>query len=292
MSNKIKSVFENKILTLPLDNLLPTRDVKATDRSFGKYKMILATIPHVGLIEPIAVYPCRGRKGSYIVLDGHLRLKALRELGHETALCLISTEDDPFTYNDKVNRLSAIQENRMIIKAIEQGVKQDDIAKAMNIDVEHIRRSVNLLEGIDPKAVDLLKDKPVTAATLRLFKKVKAPRQHAFARLMVTVGDYSFVYAQAMLLATTPDMLVSPEKPKVSRMLKPEVVAQMETEMGNLEQEFRIYQENYGKSVLSLSVARRYIERLLGNAAINRFLAKNYPEIHEELGVIASSDAL
>lgn len=292
MSNPIKSVFEKQIRTLPLDVLLPTRDVKASDRCFGKYKMILATLPKVGLIEPIAVFPCRGRKGFFVVLDGHLRLKALRELGHQEAACLISTEDDPFTYNDKVNRLSAIQEHRMILKAIEQGVKEDVIAEALAIDVDEIRKSANLLDGIDNYAVEKLKDKPVTAKALRLFKRVKSPRQREFADLMIATGDYSFAYAQALLVATPPEMLLEPSKPKAPKMLKPEVVAQMEKEMETLERDFRVYQDTYGENTLSLSVVQRYVQRLLGNTTIKRFLNKNYPEIHEELSVVASIETL
>jgi len=292
MSTSIKSVFEKEMRSLPLDVLLPTRDVKPSDRCFGKYKMILSTIPKVGLIEPIAVFPCRGRKGLFVVLDGHLRLKALRELGYQEATCLISTEDDPFTYNDKVNRLSAIQENRMIMKAIEQGVREEDIAQSLAVDVDHIRKSLNLLEGIDPVAVEKLKDKPVTAKALRLFKRVKPVRQRDFADLMLTTGDFSFAYAQMMLLATPPEMLLEPDKPKASKALKPEVVAQLEKEMETLERDFRIYQDSYGENTLSLSVIQRYVQRLLENATIKRFLAKNYPEIFEELNVVASMETL
>ena len=34
--------------------------------------------------------------------------------------CLVSTDDEAFTYNKRVSRLSPVQEQRMIAKAIEQ----------------------------------------------------------------------------------------------------------------------------------------------------------------------------
>lgn len=292
MSQEIKTVFESEIRSLPLDSLLPTRDIKPGDRAFGKYKTIRASINEVGLIEPIAVFPCRGRKGYYVVLDGHMRLKAMRELGYKEADCLISTEDDPFTYNDKVSRLSAIQEHRMIIKAIEQGVHENDIAKTLAVDVALIRKSINLVEGIDPHVVEKLKDKPITGGTLRIFKRVKAPRQHEFADLMNTTGDYTFAYAQALLLATPDEMLLEPAKGKAPKALKPEEIAHLEKEMETLERDFRIYQTSYAENTLQLSMVLRYVQRILSNSTLKRFLNKNYPEIFEELNVIAAEEVL
>ena len=51
-------------------------------------------------------------------------------------VCLVSTDDEAFTYNKRVNRIAIIQEHRMILKAIERGVPEERIAKALNIDVK------------------------------------------------------------------------------------------------------------------------------------------------------------
>jgi ParB-like chromosome segregation protein Spo0J len=288
----IKSVFEPQVVSLPLDRILPTRDVKATDRMFGKFKMVLATIPHMGLIEPLAVYPCRGRAGHYVLLDGHLRVRALRELGHTEAPCMIATEDDPFTYNDKVNRLSAIQENRMIVAAIEQGVSADEIARTLSVDVVKIRQSVNLLEGIDTHAVERLKDKPITARGLRILKRLKPIRQRECVNLMINSGDYSGAYAEALLMSTPTDLLVNPEKPKLAVKLKPEAIAELQREMEALEKDFGLYQERYGENTLTLNVVQRYVQRLLKNTSVKRYLMKNFPELHEELAVVASMESI
>ena len=75
---------------------------------------------------------------SYLLLDGHLRIEVLRDLGHTEVECLISTDDEAFTYNKRVSRLSAVQEHRMIAKAIERNVPKDKIARALNINVRSI----------------------------------------------------------------------------------------------------------------------------------------------------------
>lgn len=110
-------------------------------------------------------------------------LKALLEIGRTAAFCLIATEDDAFTYNDKVNGLSLIQEHGMIMRAIKLGVTAEQIAKALAVDVSKIKASMNLLDGIHADTVELLKDKPISVAALRLFRKAKADRQLDMAQL-------------------------------------------------------------------------------------------------------------
>jgi hypothetical protein len=42
---------------------------------------------------------------------------------------LISTDDEAFTYNNRVNSIAIIQEHKMILKAIENGVSEERIGK-------------------------------------------------------------------------------------------------------------------------------------------------------------------
>ena len=114
----VRAAFDLDGVTLPLTAIHPIRQVKPTDAAFGKYRILLASVREVGVIEPLMVYPQRGVRDAYLLMDGHMRLKALKELGKTEAFCLIAKDDDPFTYNDKVNRLSLIQENAMILRVI------------------------------------------------------------------------------------------------------------------------------------------------------------------------------
>jgi hypothetical protein len=76
---------------------------------------------HTDLIEPLMVYPRKDAPGRSLLLDGHFRLFALKELGHTAAECIIATDDECFTYNARVSRVTPIQEHRMIVKALELG---------------------------------------------------------------------------------------------------------------------------------------------------------------------------
>lgn len=291
-TNKVRLGFERRGIDLPLTAILPIRQVKPADGCFGKYRAVLASIRAIGLVEPLVVHPNKGAKGTYLLLDGHLRLKALQELERPTAPCLVSTDDDAFTYNDKVNRLSLIQEHRMIMKALEGGVSEKQIAEALDLDVRKIIQGKNLLEGLHPEAVQILKDKPITERALRILKQVKALRQIEMSQLMVSGNNYTFAYARALLVGTARDQLAKPEEPKRVKGLSPEEIARMEREMESLERDFRIFQDQFGQNTLHLGAAQRYLRRLLDNTKVKRFLQQRHPEILEELNDIAALESL
>lgn len=180
----------------------------------------------------------------------------------------------------------------MIMKAIEQGVTLEQIARALHVDPDRIKRSMNLLDGIHPDVIEMLKDKPITDSAIRVFKKVKAMRQLDFAHLMVSMNNYTRGYAQALLIATPPEMLMKPDTPKAMQGLKPEELAQMEREMETLERDFRAHQDNYGENTLTLNVIQRYVKRLMDNPAVAKFLTKRYGEIMEELRDLVALEAL
>jgi len=292
MSQRIQAAFDLGGITLPLTAIHPIRQIRPTDHAFGKYRAMLASIREVGVIEPLIVHPQRGASGTYLLLDGHMRLKALRELNRAEAFCLVAKDDDAFTYNDKVNRLSLIQEHAMIMRAIEHEVSAEQIAKALDVDVAKIKASMNLLDGIHPEAVDLLKDKPITAAALRCFKKAKSVRQIDMAQLMVASNNYTRGYADALIVGTPSDQLIRGTKAKLPRGLSDEEVVRMEKEMETLERDYRLSQDQFGENSLHLNAVQRYVKRLLENARVRKFLGNRYPEVLEEFQALASLEAL
>jgi hypothetical protein len=292
MSQIVQTAFDLGGVTLPLSAIHPIRQVKPTDHAFGKYRSMLASIREVGVIEPLIVHPQKGTKGAYLLLDGHMRLKALQELNRMETFCLIAKDDDAFTYNDKVNRLSLIQEHAMVMRAIELGVSAEQIAKALDLDVARIKASLNLLDGIHPEAVDLLKDKPITAAALRCFKKAKAVRQIDMAQLMVSSSNYTRGYADALIVGTPSDQLIQGHKSKMPRGLSGDEVVRMEKEMEVLERDYRLSQDQFGENSLHLNATQRYVKRILENSKVRKFLGNRYPEVLEEFQALVALEVL
>jgi len=274
---EIKVGFDNQTINLRVNQIVPIKIVSPAARASQKFQQILASIREVGIIEPPVVAP--QADGKYFLLDGHMRFEALKELGETDLTCLISMDDEAFTYNKHINRLSTVQEHRMIVRAVEKGVPEAKIAAALNVDVASIVRKKTLLEGICAEATELLKDKMVAAAAFPILKRMKPFRQIEAATLMNDAGVHSGSYARALLAATPKDQLTEPEKPKNVKGLDEEQMARMESEMSSLQREFRLIEESYGTDVLNLTLAKGYLGSLLGNARIVRYLAQNHPEI-------------
>lgn len=287
--------FELEKITLPLERLLPVRQIKDPEKQFVRYRTILASIKEVGLIEPLAVYPQKqkgGESDDFLILDGHLRFFALKELGMPNAVCLISTDDESFTYNAKVNRLAPIQEHKMIMKAIRNGVAPERVASTLNMKLEKVLSTINLLDGVHVEAVDLLKDKQICQDAIRILKKVSSIRQIEMAELMIATGNFTKGYAQALLMGTPKDQRLDSAIPKKIAGLSLEDVARMEQEMENVERDFKAAEESYGENVLNLTLARGYVKKLLENAKIVRYLNSNHSDIFTEFESLAAADAL
>ncbi|MEE8285129.1 MAG: plasmid partitioning protein RepB C-terminal domain-containing protein, partial [Gammaproteobacteria bacterium] len=232
--------FEPDSVLIRLPDILPMKQLSATTKKSRKYQQILASIQEVGIIEPPVVARQEGRQGKFLLLDGHLRIEVLKELEVDEVTCLIATDDEAFTYNKRVNRLATIQEHKMILKAIERGVPEDRIAKALDVNIPSIRRKRRLLDGICPEAAELFKDKHCPLNTFQSLKKMKPMRQVEVAELMIAMNNFSITYSKALLVATPQDQLVESGKPKSFKGISPEQIARMEKEMASLQREMKL----------------------------------------------------
>lgn len=143
-----------------------------------------------------------------MLLDGHLRLHALKALGAREALCLLSTDDEGFTYNRQINRLTPVQEHKMILTAVRKGISPALIAKFLGINIERIHERQRLLDGIAPEVVEMLKVKMVSQGVFRTLRKMKPMRQIETVELMVSANCFTQTYADMVLAASRPDMLI------------------------------------------------------------------------------------
>jgi ParB-like chromosome segregation protein Spo0J len=257
MSDDIKIGFELQKIQIPLADLLPLRQIKEPGK-ITRYKAIFVSVKEVGLIEPLMVFPQKDVPGKYLILDGHLRWHVLKELGQTEADCILARDDECFTYNARVSRITPIQEHRMIVKAVNQGVKPERIAAVLNIPVRVVKAFMNLLLGINEEVADLLKDKNISPRTIKLLRQVNAVRQIEIAELMVGAGNYTNGYVEALILGTPKDQLTKPVAARKRKGFSPENIARMEQEMEMLESEFKAVESGYGQNVLHLTLARAY----------------------------------
>lgn len=281
--------FERETALIAIASIQPLRLISYAVKKTPKYSQIQSSIREVGVVEPPVVARDRSEKGRYLLLDGHLRLSVLQELGRADAVCIVATDDEAFTYNKRVSRIAIVQERNMILMAIKRGVPEERIAKVLNVNVSHVRLKKRLLEGICSEAVDLLKDKHIPIATFAELRKMLPMRQIEAAQLMVAMNKYSVTYAKSLVGATPQALLIDAAKPKSIEGLTDDQLALMEQESANLDREFRLMEQSYGTDHLDLVVATGYLHRLIENARVVRYLAQNFPELLAEFQKISDS---
>ena len=282
------------MLQVPVENILPTKIVSSDTLRSQKFLTILASIRELGVIEPLAVFPEKTPKGKisqFILLDGHLRYEALKQLGVETVSCLVSTDDEGFTYNRQINRLSSIQEHKMILEAVKKGVSVERIAQVLNVNVERIIARQNLLDGIAPEVAELLKDRMVGQKVFAVLRKMKPMRQIEVAEMMNSTNNFTSSYADMLLVTTRTEQLVIPKKkPHKDATLKE--IAFMEQEMEKLQTDYASIENTLGEDTLALVITKSYVARLMRNTAVAEHLNRYHGELFEQLMEAIAMDAI
>ncbi len=274
-----------------LADIQPLKLVSEEVKRSPKYRQIAASVAEIGLVEPPVVARSRDGLSKFLLLDGHLRFEVLRDRGLLEVECLISTEDEAFTYNKRVNRIAIIQEHRMILKAIENGVSEARIAKALNVDVASIRRRRKLLDGICVEAVDLLKEKHLTLNSFSELRKLAPLRQIEAAELMIAMNNFSNSYVRSLVAATPRNQLAAGYTPRAPKGLSDEQLSLMERESASLAREFKVAEQTYGTDHLDLVLAVGYLSKLLRNGKVVGYLAKHFQELLFEFQRITESEA-
>ncbi|MFM0742172.1 plasmid partitioning protein RepB C-terminal domain-containing protein [Paraburkholderia xenovorans] len=279
-------------LLVALDHILPSRRLPSTVFDSRKFRQIKASIEEIGLIEPLSVTAMDQATGNYVLLDGHVRLLVMQNLGLVDAVCLVATDDESYTYNNRLNRLSTIQEHIMICRAVDRGISPERLAKALAIDITSILKKLSLLKGICTEAAELLGDRQFSSDLSRVLRKMKPTRQVECVELMVAANNVTVAYAEALLVATPVARLVEGKKPARLAGISPEQMARMESEMGNLQAQYRLVEQTYGQDVLNLVLAKGYLAKLLENESVTRHLQQHYPDLLTEFGVVVETVSL
>lgn len=205
----VESGFNHEWFDVPLAVLHPSKTLPAKVKESAKYAQIRSSVDVIGLVEPVVAIPHSSIPGHFSILDGHLRVEALKDLGKAYARCLIAKDDEGLTYNKRVSRVAAIQQHNMILKVYESGVPIDRLAAALGLSATTIRAHFKMLDGICEEAIRILADKRVPRRVFAILRQMKPFRQIDVAHAMTNLDNYSGKFVLAML-ETTPDDLELP----------------------------------------------------------------------------------
>ena len=74
----IHLAFDQNVLTNPVSAIVPLKTLPDGARQSRTYSQVLSSIKAIGLIEAPVVMADRKSAGTWFLLDGHLRLEALK----------------------------------------------------------------------------------------------------------------------------------------------------------------------------------------------------------------------
>lgn len=282
--------FERNSVKFKIDDLIPTKKPPINVKNSKKYLQIKKSINSIGIIEPIVVY-LDSKLGKIKILDGHLRIEALKELGETEAICLVSTIYDTYTPNSKVSRITIIQEQKMIRKALKSGVSIEKLSEALGISIDILKGKINLLDGIDPEVVNLLANQNVPKATFNVLRKMKNIRQIECACIMNNMENYSEKFSLSLLHNTQPNLLVDGQQGNDKEGHR-KTIDRLEREMAQVHIESEKLKESYGENTLRLVIMKSHIQKLLENTKILHWLLDNKNELLVELKKITNINSL
>jgi len=286
--------FEREFIVVPVASLAPLKPFSVRVKKTKKYQQIVASIRAIGIVEHPVILPDREHPDCYYILDGNLRIEALKDLGVAEVECLISKTDDTFTYNRRVNRLAAAQDRRMIVQAINRGVPEKRIAETLGLDINTVRRRARLLDGICEEVREMLADKPCPMKIFSILRGMTALRQIEAAELMLGSANYSMIFARAILASSKPHQLINAKKEdrKPTDESLREMMARQEKELAALQMNIKVIEETFGENTLLLTVTKGYMRKILGNARVVMWLSQNHPEYLSEFQAIAEISSL
>jgi ParB family chromosome partitioning protein len=258
---------------IPVIRLRPLRDRKVHQRDLDR---ILASIKAIGLIEPLVVFP---EGEDFVITAGVQRFRALLELGVEVAPCIIGRQREAFTGNRMVNRVSPVQENRMIQKSLEE-LDEQTIATALGISGIAHRIKKTLLKQLHPEVTAAFDQGAITRTCALELTHVKPERQHEILSAMKGYKDFSVAFARSLILKTPPPMREMRRGRKSTPWNKS---AQRKNDLlkklAEAEQKHDFYSRLYKQYTIDLLRLAIYARALLTNNRVRAHLDQHHPEI-------------
>lgn len=190
--------------------LAKTKDIKASPfqprRHFDEQQIeeLAASIRERGLIQPLVV---RKVNGSFELIAGERRLRAVTSLGHTTVKVVVHEASD-----QEVAELALIENlQRADLTPLEEaeqyrllqekfGMKQETIAQHVGKSRAVIANMVRLLD-LSPAVRDLLENQQITVGHAKVLLQLKDSSQQTMAALRVARGTLTVRQTEQMVRA-------------------------------------------------------------------------------------------
>lgn len=286
----IPSCFDNYFYEFDVNELIYSRPLPVNIRSAAKYNQIALTIKEIGLIEPVVVFI--DDKEHKRILDGHLRVEILKDLGVSKVHCLISPVEDTYTYNKRVNRITIIQEQKMLLRAVESGVSVEKLSSVLGVTPQTVLSKIKISDGIAPEVMALLAEKNVPQALFSFLRKLKPYKQIEMVNTLISINNFTKNFSESMLHAMAPEHFVEVEKSRGDSNDVKRNLERLEKDMISVQVETSKLDDEYAESTLKLVIIKGHLEKVLNNSDILHWLYDNYPEYLSVLKQVTGIDNL
>ncbi|MBA4019766.1 MAG: hypothetical protein C0483_21585 [Pirellula sp.] len=272
---------ENSARDIPIARLRPLRERDVTSR---EYSRILASIKAIGLIEPLVVYE---EDDGFVILDGVQRHKALIELGVAIVPCIFGQDREAFTGNRMVNRVSPVQEHRMIEKSLEE-LDEKSIASALGIQGITYRRKKNLLKNLHADVAVAFDAGRITRACARELTHVKPDRQKVILSAMEGYNDFGLAFARTQILKTPAALREGGPRRKGPWDKSARKRGELLKKLAEAEQKHDFYARLYKQYTIDILRLAIFGRSLITSPRIRPYLDAKHPRIVEQFEAIIS----
>lgn len=145
----------NQIQKIPIEKLIAHPD-NPNRMSSGTFTKLVRNIERTGRYEPIIV---RTKGTFYEIINGHHRVKALRQLGFETADCLVWDVDDHevdilLATLNRLGGTDVLERKLALLKRLNQKTKAVELARLLPQNARQIERLRNLKLPSAPASIN------------------------------------------------------------------------------------------------------------------------------------------
>jgi hypothetical protein len=210
-------------------------------------------------------------------------------IGLRPGPCLVATDDESYTYNNRINRLSSIQEHLMIRRAVERGVTPERLAKALGRGHQPHHQEAEPARRDLPGSRRAAADSTFSANLGAVLRKMKPTRQVECVELMVSANNIT-VPTPRLWWPPRPATCWSARQAQEDDRRHRRSDGQDGARNGQPGKQFKLAEQSYGQDILNLVLAKGYLAKLLANEAI-RALTQKHPDMLNEFGASSSHDA-
>jgi hypothetical protein len=191
--------------------------------------------------------------------------------------CSVYPDKEAYTFNRMVNRLSPVQEARMIRKSLEV-IDEKTIARTFGVQSIKHRLSSGTTKRLHPEVAKAFDHNEIGRPCAGEFTYVLPERQLAILQEMRRAKDFSVSLLRAMVFRTPPEQRNHDIRRKTPWEKDPSQKKELVTKLEAVEKRYDFYSglyRQYSADLLRLCV---YVRKVVSNEQLRAHIEKNFPE--------------